>query len=70
MVNEAPISRIVEVGGGYGGLCKVLSTVCEFDEYILIDLPEVSALQRKYIDQFPDIKDKVKNVFHALSTKR
>lgn len=60
MVNESPISRIVEVGGGYGGLCKILSTVCEFDEYILIDLPEVSALQRKYIDLFPDIKDKVK----------
>jgi putative sugar O-methyltransferase len=60
LINDAPINRIVEVGGGYGGLCKVLSTVCEFDEYILIDLPEVSALQRKYIDQFPDLKDKVK----------
>lgn len=60
LCNDAEIGRIVEVGGGYGGLCKVLSTVCEFDEYILIDLPEVSALQRKYIDQFPEIKDKVK----------
>ena len=62
LVGETPLSRIVEVGGGYGGLCRVLSKVCEFDEYIMIDLPEVSALQRKYIDQFPDIKDKVKCV--------
>ena len=60
LVGDIPLKRIVEVGGGYGGLCKVISSVCEFDEYILIDLPEVSALQRKYIDQFPDIKDKVK----------
>lgn len=60
MIGDNPIGRVVEVGGGYGGLCKVLSCVCEFDEYILIDLPEVSALQRKYLDQFPEIKDKVK----------
>ena len=60
MLDGAEISKVVEVGGGYGGLCRVLSKVCEFDEYILIDLPEVSALQRKYLDQFPDLKDKVK----------
>tara|TARA_B100002019_G_scaffold25999_1_gene19875 strand:+ start:4391 stop:5179 length:789 start_codon:yes stop_codon:yes gene_type:complete len=59
MLNGAEVSKIVEVGGGYGGLCRVLSMVCEFDEYILVDLPEVSALQRKYLDQFPDLKDKV-----------
>ena len=60
LLDGAEIGRVVEVGGGYGGLCRVLSKVCEFDEYVMIDLPEVSALQRKYIDQFPDIKDKVK----------
>ena len=60
MLDGNEISRIVEVGGGYGGLCKVLSCVCDFDEYILIDLPQVSALQRKYLDQFPEISDKVK----------
>ena len=60
LLDGAPVGRVVEVGGGYGGLCRVLSKVCEFDEYIMIDLPEVSALQRKYIDQFPDLKDKVK----------
>jgi putative sugar O-methyltransferase len=60
MMDGAEISKVVEVGGGYGGLCRVLSKVCDFDEYILIDLPEVSALQRKYLDQFPDLKDKVK----------
>tara|TARA_B100000287_G_C20673948_1_gene794498 strand:+ start:278 stop:1057 length:780 start_codon:yes stop_codon:yes gene_type:complete len=60
MLEGSPISKVVEVGGGYGGLCRVLSKVCEFDEYVMIDLPEVVALQRKYIDQFPDIKDKVK----------
>ena len=59
LLDGAEVGKVVEVGGGYGGLCRVLSKVCEFDEYILIDLPEVSALQRKYLDQFPDLKDKV-----------
>ena len=41
LLGEAPISRVVEVGDGYGGLCKTLSVVCDFDEYILVDLPIV-----------------------------
>lgn len=62
LCGDSEIKKIVEVGGGYGGLCKTLSVVCDFDEYILVDLPEVSQLQRKYIDNFPEIKDKVKCV--------
>ena len=58
LVKETPISKIVEVGGGYGGLCKTLSVVCDFDEYVLIDLPEVVKLQDKYLSNFPDLYKK------------
>lgn len=42
---------IVEIGGGYGGQCRILSTLFSFKEYIIIDLPEVLNLARKYLDQ-------------------
>jgi len=62
LLGESPISRVVEVGGGYGGLCKTLSVVCDFDEYILIDLPEAVAVQEKYLKNFPELYAKCKFV--------
>jgi putative sugar O-methyltransferase len=60
LLQDTPVSRIVEVGGGYGGLCKTLSVVCDFDEYILIDLPEAVEVQRKYLSCFPEVFAKCK----------
>ncbi len=62
LLGESPISRVVEVGGGYGGLCKTLSVVCDFDEYILVDLPEAVAVQQKYLKNFPELYSKCKFV--------
>jgi putative sugar O-methyltransferase len=62
LLGESPISRVVEVGGGYGGLCKTLSVVCDFDEYILVDLPEAVKVQEKYISCFPELYAKCKFV--------
>lgn len=50
---------ITEIGGGYGGLCKIISSVYNFDEYILIDLPEVIELCKVYISKFELLKNKV-----------
>jgi len=60
LLQDTPVSRVVEVGGGYGGLCKTLSVVCDFDEYILIDLPEAVEVQRKYLSYFPEVFSKCK----------
>jgi putative sugar O-methyltransferase len=60
LLKDYPISRVVEVGGGYGGLCKTLSVVCDFDEYILVDLPEAVKVQEKYISNFPELTKKCK----------
>ncbi len=41
--------HIVEIGGGYGGLCKILNDLKGFATYTIIDLPECNALARKYL---------------------
>jgi len=50
--------KIVEIGGGYGGLCKTLDVIYDFDEYILIDLPEAIELCKKYLNNFPELYNK------------
>ena len=42
--------RIVEIGCGYGGQCKIISDVFNFKQYTLVDLPEVVLLIRKYLN--------------------
>ena len=54
------VGRIVEIGGGYGGMCVITDALIQFDEYILIDLPEVISLCKKYLSNFPDIINRVK----------
>jgi len=46
--------KILEVGGGYGGQCKILFDIClqfniKINSYTLIDLEHVSKLQQYYL---------------------
>ncbi len=41
--------HILEIGGGYGGLCKILADICHFASYTILDLPQCNALSRKYL---------------------
>lgn len=43
--------RIVEIGGGYGGLCKILSTNHHWKEYTIVDLPHSLGLSRRYLQE-------------------
>jgi hypothetical protein len=56
------VNTIVEIGGGYGGLCKTLSALINFTEYTLIDLPEANNLSKKYLNKFNDTFGKVNQV--------
>jgi len=42
--------RICEIGGGYGGQCKMICERYKPGCYHIIDLPEVCELQRRYCD--------------------
>lgn len=43
--------RIVQIGGGYGGQCKILSDLFHFKSYTMIDHRESLALAKKYLDE-------------------
>lgn len=44
------VESIIEVGGGYGGLAKVMRRAGFRGTYTIYDLPEFSLLQRYYLD--------------------
>jgi len=43
--------RIIEIGGGYGGLCTVLSSFWNWDSYKIVDLPEPTMLATRYLNE-------------------
>lgn len=43
--------NIVELGGGYGGQARVLESLFAIESYTIIDLPEVSRLQKRYLSE-------------------
>lgn len=43
--------KVLEMGGGYGGQCTVLSSLFSLQEYAIADLPSSLELQRKYLKE-------------------
>ena len=58
-VKDFKLKKIVEVGGGFGSLSIMLDSIYDFDEYVLIDLPEVINLCKKYLINFPELFKKI-----------
>ncbi len=52
------IDTIVEIGGGYGGLCKTISNFIDYKNYYLFDLKEVNLLSSRYLSNFDNF-DKI-----------
>lgn len=44
-------ATIVEIGGGFGGQCKILSDICKFKKYIIVDLPGPLALTKRFLQE-------------------
>ena len=44
--------RIAEIGGGYGGQCRILHALNEIGRYTIFDLEEPLALTRTYLSKF------------------
>lgn len=50
-------NNIVEIGGGYGGLCLFIYRLCKFfditiDSYSIFDIKDVCTLQKRYLEHF------------------
>lgn len=43
-------SHVVEIGGGYGGQCRLVRTRFSVASYAIFDLPEAGLLASKYLD--------------------
>jgi len=54
--------RLVEIGGGYGGLCAMLSSLYSFKSYAIVDLPQNLALCGRYLEEL----QLVRTTFSAL----
>jgi len=52
--------KIIEIGVGYGGQCKIVSDVFGFDSYTIVDLKPVLNLTKNYLDYM-----KIKNVIYC-----
>ncbi len=46
---NSKLTRIVEIGGGYGGQAAILRRLNMWDEYFIFDLPEVQDLIQRYL---------------------
>lgn len=44
--------HMIQIGAGYGGLCKVLHDISACASYTVVDLPEQLALAKKYLGNF------------------
>lgn len=44
--------NIVEIGGGYGGQCKIIMDCFEVKSYTIVDLLPVLKLQHRYLNKF------------------
>ena len=44
--------KIAEIGGGYGGLCKIINDLFDFESYTLFDLPQCLKLSKKFLNVF------------------
>ncbi len=70
---EGELNRIVEIGGGYGGLCKTISCLCDFDEYHIYDIEPATKLQEKYLKNFDievihhNVPEEIKDVDLVIS---
>ena len=44
--------NIVEIGGGYGGLCKIISDFSRIESYTLVDLKPALDLSKRFLNEF------------------
>lgn len=48
--NLTDFNNIVELGGGYGSMCRLFRKIGFIKKYTIFDLPEFSALQKYYLN--------------------
>jgi hypothetical protein len=52
VTDQFKIENVVEIGGGYGGLCRMMNALFSLKQYLMIDLEEVNHLSKKYLQYY------------------
>jgi hypothetical protein len=66
--NATNYSKIVEIGGGFGNMCRLSNNIISYDSWDIIDLPHMLEVQNYYLKN--EIKDISKiNFIDAHSNK-
>lgn len=55
-VPDSDITQIVDIGGGYGNLCRLIHDYGYAGKYTIVDFPEMLGIQKTYLEQY-GIKD-------------
>lgn len=50
-IGELPSGNIIQIGSGYGGLCKILHDLSYWKKYTIVDLPEHLTLARLVLEK-------------------
>lgn len=50
-VPESEISQIVEIGGGYGNLCRLINNFGYAGKYTIVDFDPMLEIQKRYLEQ-------------------
>jgi hypothetical protein len=53
--NKVLYNKIVEIGGGFGNMCRLCNNIISYNSWDIIDLPHMSELQKYYLEN--EIKD-------------
>lgn len=53
--NDLTNFNILEIGGGYGGQCKIINNFFKINTYTIIDISCALNLQQKYLEKFNNI---------------
>lgn len=48
--------EVIEIGGGYGGQCRIINEFMSPERYTIVDLPVVNKLQEKYLSNYDTCK--------------
>jgi len=52
---DLSFNRIVEIGGGFGNMCRLSNNIVKYDNWDIVDLPHMLELQKFYLEN--EIKD-------------
>jgi putative sugar O-methyltransferase len=56
--NDLKQISVIEIGAGFGGLCRILSEFIPIQSYTIIDLPEALEIQKMYLKNYSEIFNK------------